>query len=59
MAGNAHVISVGVDLVPALQSHCGDAKDVLERITERVCVDTAKRRFPTKQSNCSKVLQGC
>jgi hypothetical protein len=32
MAGNPHVISVGIDLAPALQSHVGDAESVLSEI---------------------------
>jgi hypothetical protein len=33
MAGNAHVLSVGVDLVPALNSHTGDAERYVAGIT--------------------------
>ena len=34
MAGNPHVISVGVDLAPALQSHSGDSDSIIATITE-------------------------
>src|SRR5512135_817591 len=34
LAGNAHVVSVGIDLVPALQSHSADAEDVVAAITD-------------------------
>ena len=34
MAGNAHVLSVGLDLVPALRSHCGDAEGIVASITQ-------------------------
>jgi transcriptional regulator with XRE-family HTH domain len=34
MAGNPHVISVGVDLVPALQSHAADAEGIVASITD-------------------------
>jgi hypothetical protein len=37
MAGNPHVLSVGVDLVPALRSHTPDADAHVEAITE-ACV---------------------
>ena len=38
MAGNAHVLSVGVDLVPALNSHSGDAERYVAGITN-ACLD--------------------
>jgi transcriptional regulator with XRE-family HTH domain len=34
MAGNLHVLSVGIDLVPALQSHTADAADLAAQISE-------------------------
>jgi hypothetical protein len=34
MAGNTHVLSVGIDLVPALRSHTPDADAFVEAITE-------------------------
>jgi hypothetical protein len=36
MAGNLHVLSVGIDLAPALRSRGDDADGIAERITE-VC----------------------
>src|SRR5215831_15121869 len=33
MAGNPHMLSVGIDLVPALHSHRADAAEIVERIT--------------------------
>jgi hypothetical protein len=33
MAGNPHVVSVGIDVAPALRSHGDDAQDIAERIT--------------------------
>jgi transcriptional regulator with XRE-family HTH domain len=33
MAGNPHVLSVGIDLLPALHSHRPDAEDILASIT--------------------------
>jgi len=32
MAGNPHVLSVGIDLLPALRSHSADAEDILATI---------------------------
>jgi transcriptional regulator with XRE-family HTH domain len=37
MAGNPHVLSVGIDLVPALRSHIADADSLVAEITEE-CV---------------------
>ena len=34
MAGNPHVLSVGIDLLPALRSHTPDADAFVEAITE-------------------------
>jgi hypothetical protein len=33
MAGNPHVLSVGIDLVPALRSHRVDAEKIVAGIT--------------------------
>jgi transcriptional regulator with XRE-family HTH domain len=46
MAGNAHVLSVGVDLVPALESHCGDAKAIVESITAACLHRNGEGRIP-------------
>lgn len=40
MAGNPHVLSVGVDLVPALRSHAPDADAVVAAVTD-ACVNRA------------------
>ena len=34
MAGNPHMLSVGLDLLPALHSHRSDAADIVARITD-------------------------
>jgi transcriptional regulator with XRE-family HTH domain len=34
MAGNVHVLSVGLDLVPALRSHSGDAESIVASIAQ-------------------------
>jgi len=34
MAGNPHVLSVGIDLMPALRSHSADSEDILAGITD-------------------------
>jgi hypothetical protein len=46
MAGNAHVLSVGIDLVPALESHCGDAKSIVDSITEVCLHKNGEARIP-------------
>jgi len=34
MAGNSHVVSVGIDLVPALRSHTAEAESIVAGVTE-------------------------
>jgi hypothetical protein len=34
MAGNLHVLSVGIDLLPALRAHSDDAEEIVARITQ-------------------------
>ncbi|HEX6792930.1 MAG TPA: DUF3612 domain-containing protein [Casimicrobiaceae bacterium] len=46
MAGNAHVLSVGVDLVPALRSHSGDAEGIVASITEACLRRRGEARIP-------------
>jgi transcriptional regulator with XRE-family HTH domain len=46
MAGNAHVLSVGVDLVPALRSHSGDAETIVASITEACFRRRGETRIP-------------
>ena len=46
MAGNPHVLSVGIDLVPALRSHGADAESVVSSITEACLHHHGEARIP-------------
>jgi transcriptional regulator with XRE-family HTH domain len=46
MAGNPHVLSVGVDLVPALRSHTTDADDIVESIAQACLREGGEARIP-------------
>jgi transcriptional regulator with XRE-family HTH domain len=46
MGGNAHVLSVGVDLVPALRSHNGEAESIVASITEACLRRRGEARIP-------------
>ncbi len=46
MAGNLHVLSVGVDLAPALQSNGVDAHDVLARLAAECLKHRGEARIP-------------
>ncbi len=46
MAGNPHVLSVGIDLAPALRSHGVDSDDVVARITEECLRHRGEARIP-------------
>ena len=46
MAGNPHVLSVGIDLVPALRSHGVDAEDVVASITGECLRHHGEARIP-------------
>ena len=46
MAGNAHVLSVGLDLVPALRSHGGNAEGIVESITQACLRRRGEARIP-------------
>jgi hypothetical protein len=46
MAANAHVLSVGIDLVPALRSHGADAETVVSSITEACLHHHGEARIP-------------
>jgi hypothetical protein len=45
MAGNVHVLSVGVDLVPALRSHGVDADALLAELTDS-CLSRGEAKIP-------------
>ncbi len=46
MAGNPHVLSVGIDLVPALRSHSVDADNVVASITDECLHHHGEARIP-------------
>jgi len=46
MAGNPHVLSVGIDLLPALRSHGVDAEDIVAGITEECLRHHGEARIP-------------
>ncbi len=46
MAGNPHVVSVGIDLVPALRSHSVDAEAVVASITDACLHHHGEARIP-------------
>jgi transcriptional regulator with XRE-family HTH domain len=46
MAGNPHVLSVGIDLVPALRSHSIDAEDVVASVAQACQQHRGEARIP-------------
>lgn len=46
MAGNPHVLSVGIDLVPALRSHSADADEIVASITDECLRHHGEARIP-------------
>ena len=46
MAGNPHVLSVGVDLLPALRSHGVDADDIVASLTDSCLRQRGEARIP-------------
>jgi predicted small metal-binding protein len=46
MAGNPHVLSVGIDLVPALRSHSAKADDIVAGITNACLHHHGEARIP-------------
>jgi hypothetical protein len=46
MAGNPHVLSVGVDLAPALRSHSVDADEIVANISEECLGHRGEVRIP-------------
>jgi transcriptional regulator with XRE-family HTH domain len=55
MAGNPHVISVGVDLVPALQSHVGDPEAIVTMIRNACLQRHGEAKIP---ADAEEALQG-
>jgi hypothetical protein len=50
MAGNPHVLSVGVDLVPALHSHSTEAEDIVASITDECLRHHGEAKIPRAAS---------
>ena len=46
MAGNPHVLSVGIDLVPALRSHSPDADEIVASITDECLHHHGEAKIP-------------
>jgi len=54
MAGNPHVLSVGIDLAPALRSHSVDAEDVVASIAEACLHQHGEARIPKAAAEAIK-----
>ena len=54
MAGNPHVLSVGIDLVPALRSHGVDADDTVASITGECLNHRGEARIPKAAAEAIK-----
>ena len=46
MAGNPHVLSVGIDLLPALRSHSADADEIVASITDECLHHRGEAKIP-------------
>jgi transcriptional regulator with XRE-family HTH domain len=55
MAGNAHVLSVGVDLVPALHSHGVDAGSLLGELSD-ACLQRGEARIPERAKEALRAV---
>jgi len=54
MAGNPHVLSVGIDLVPALRSHSVDADNIVASITGECLHHRGEARIPKAAAEAIK-----
>jgi transcriptional regulator with XRE-family HTH domain len=54
MAGNPHVLSVGIDLAPALRSHSVDAEELVASITEACLEHRGEARIPQPAAEAIK-----
>lgn len=54
MAGNPHVLSVGIDLVPALRSHGVDAEEIVASITGECLRHHGEARIPKNAGDAIK-----
>ena len=56
MAGNPHVLSVGVDLVPALESQGIDAKDIVRQIGQACRRHAGQAEVPEKAAEAIRMV---
>jgi transcriptional regulator with XRE-family HTH domain len=54
MAGNPHVLSVGIDLAPALRSHTVDAENIVASITDECLHHHGEARIPKAAAEAIK-----
>jgi len=54
MAGNPHVLSVGIDLAPALRSHTVDAENIVASITDECLHHRGEARIPKAAAEAIK-----
>ncbi|MGA8051479.1 MAG: DUF3612 domain-containing protein, partial [Burkholderiales bacterium] len=54
MAGNPHVLSVGIDLAPALRSHGVDAQDVVATVADECLRHHGQARIPKSAAEAIK-----
>jgi transcriptional regulator with XRE-family HTH domain len=56
MAGNLHVLSVGIDLVPALRSHSVDAEKIVASIADECLHHHGEARIPRSAAEAIKAV---
>jgi len=56
MAGNTHVLSVGIDLVPALRSHTADADSLVAEITEECVRHRGQGKIPAAAAEAIRAV---
>jgi hypothetical protein len=56
MAGNPHVISVGVDLVPTLRSHVTDADAIVADITDACLQRHGEAKIPKRAATAIQAV---
>ncbi len=54
MAGNPHVLSVGIDLLPALRSHSVDAEEIVASIADKCLHHHGEARIPKAAADAIK-----
>lgn len=56
MAGNPHVLSVGIDLVPALRSHTSEADSIVAEITEECVRHRGQGKIPAAAAEAIRAV---